>query len=105
MVSTPSGINPRNSIIDRSGNIVSFQVSKTGGLINLANGYQDSQNGFYVSIAPSGTEGLLKVVLFGGDMNNPIVLPFYKGFDKNPVLLQAVITDAGNTATVVYWAQ
>jgi len=95
---------PEVQVYDRNGQKMGNHISKTGGLINLSNGYADS-DGFYISVAPSGTEGLLKVVPFTGDPSNPVVLPFYKGFDKNPVLLQAVVNDAGNTATVVYWGK
>lgn len=89
---------------DREGAVAGRQISKTGGLVNLAAGLTD-EDGFYVTVAPAGTEGLLKVVLFSDDTDTAVVLPFYKGWEKNPVLLKRIVVDAGNTAATVYWGK
>ena len=89
---------------DKNGNVIGNYISKGGGEVNLATGLVDPE-GFFVTIAPSGAEGLLKVVLYSDTTETPVVLPFYKGWEKNPILLKKIVVDAGNTATAVYWGK
>lgn len=71
-------------------------IYNEGGSVNLASGYTNTI-GFYVAVL--GDEGLLKVKLQG--KSNYVVLPFFKGW--NPVLIEEIDVDAGNTATNVYY--
>lgn len=83
-------------IISKNGTEVGFHTTQ-GGLINLAAGFSDAE-GFYIKIAPGGTEGLLNVKLFNS--NDFQTFPFYKG--PNSVLVKEVAA-TGHTATLAYW--
>ena len=97
------GMFPGTNVMDRNGSIIGMQISKSGGAINLTNGFTDT-DGFYVTVAPGGTEGLIQCVPYNGDPANPILLPVYKGWANNPILLVSVGT-VGNTAATVYWGK
>jgi hypothetical protein len=85
-------------ILNRNGIEVGFQTCD-GGLIDLVtNGFSDPQ-GFYITLAPGATEGLLSVKPWQSDEYK--LLPFFLG--RNSVLVKAVRVDVGNTATLAYW--
>jgi hypothetical protein len=88
------------TLINKGGEEVSPQITKSGGLINLAAGRTDS-DGFYLAVAPAGTEGILYVILKGS--TEAVPLPFYKNW--NPVLVTSVTVNASNTAATVYWGK
>jgi hypothetical protein len=89
-------------ILDNSNNISAQQISIEGGLINLAAGLA-KDNPFYVAVSPTGTEGILYVILAGDETNTPIPQPVFKGY--NPILVKAVSVNVGNTAVDVYWGR
>jgi hypothetical protein len=103
MNATQRGMFPGTNVMDRNGSIVGMQISKSGGLITLANGFTDME-GFYVTVAPGGTEGLIVCVPMNGDPTTPVTLPVYKGWMNNPILLQSV-SAGGHTAVTVYWGK
>jgi len=83
-------------LIDTNGNNINFQISNSGGTINLNSGKTDN-NGFYVAVV--GDEGILKIRFLG--QISYTVLPFFNGW--NPTLVTEVAVYSGNTATDIYW--
>ena len=105
MTPTNETMKGRAQQLDAGGNLASLQISQDGGLVDLAAGHEDQQ-GFYLTVAPGGTEGLLMVSLKGSDpANKPAkrLMPFFFGW--NPILITQVWTDAGNTAATIYWGK
>lgn len=85
-------------IISRNGIEVGFQTCD-GGLIDLVTkGWKDDQ-GFYITLAPGATEGLLMVKPWQSDSYK--LLPFFSGINR--ILIREVKVDASNTATLAYW--
>ena len=85
-------------IINKNGWEVSFQTGN-GGLIDLVtNGWTDG-DGFYVTLAPGATEGLLYVQPWNSSEYK--LLPFFLG--RNPILVKSVMPNIGTTATLAYW--
>lgn len=87
-------------ITDEFNNNVNFQISKEGGSVNLLSGLTGS-TGFYVCIASTGTEGLLRVMLMNG--TTYVDLPFFFGW--NPYLIKEIPIYPSNTAAGVYWGK
>lgn len=89
---TPNKI---GKIIDQEGVDVNFQISLTGGSVNMSSGI--TQNfGFYVAVAE--TAGILKVKLVNSD--EFINMPFFIGW--NPIKIKEISPDDA-TAVGVYW--
>lgn len=87
-------------IISRNGIEVGFQTCD-GGLLSIGVGstaYEDPQ-GFYITLAPGATEGLLMVKPWQSDEYK--LLPFFLGINR--ILIRGIKYDAGNTATNAYW--
>lgn len=76
---------------------VSLVLSKKSVLVNLTNGYTDP-TGFYVCVAPGGTEGILQVK-FAND-STTYDLPVFFGW--NPVEIVEIVAGGTNTAVTIY---
>jgi hypothetical protein len=85
-------------IINKNGWEVSFQTGNAGLIDLVTNGYVDEQ-GFYVMLAPTATEGLLYAKPWNSSEYK--LIPFFLG--RNPMLLKGVLPNAGTTATLAYW--
>ncbi|HUX56589.1 MAG TPA: hypothetical protein VMV77_06420 [Bacteroidales bacterium] len=95
-----AGINNRNN------SLATFNYID-GGAIDLSAGMTDDTNtvkakGFFISIAPDGTEGLIKVKTLG-EPDTERLMPFFYGW--NPILITEVVVDDENTAEGAYWAK
>ena len=87
-------------IIGREGVEIGFE-RYDGGLLDVSStgpGKEDT-HGFYITLAPGATEGLLMVKPWQSDSYK--LMPFFKG--ENKLLITGVKYDAANTATTVYW--
>ena len=94
-----SGINSRNN------SVATLNLTE-GGAIDLATGMTDvvtnvKASGFFISISPAGTEGLIMVKTLGNA--TPRLMPFFKGW--NPIIVTEVVVSGSNTATLPYWGK
>jgi len=92
--------NSKVQLTNRDSEAIFPQITRTGGLLNLAAGKVDPE-GFYLAVAPAGTEGLL-LVKFKGD-TTVCTMPVYKNW--NPMLVTEVTVSGSNTASTVYWGK
>ena len=103
MKSETRKLHPQQQIVDLNGNIVAMQVSiYSKPIANAAvSNYTDTQ-GFYVSVAPGGTEGVLKVIFKEDDTDTPYVIPVWAGGWNATGPLKQIVADAGNTVVGLY---
>lgn len=96
-------LHPQQQIVDLNGNIVAMQVSTYSKPIanTVSSNYTDIE-GFYVCIAPGGTEGVLKVIFKEDDTDTPYVIPVWTGGWNATGPLKKIVADAGNTVTGLY---
>jgi len=92
--------NTKAQLTNRDGESIFPQITKMGGLLNLSNGKADPE-GFYLCVAPAGTEGVL-LVKFKGD-STVCTMPVFKNW--NPMLVTEVTVSGSNTASTVYWGK
>lgn len=103
MKSETRKLHPQQQVVDLNGNIVAMQISTYSKPIAdvVTSNYTDAE-GFYICIAPGGTEGLLKVIFKDDEKDNQYVIPVWAGGWNATGPIKKIVADAGNTVTGLY---